>query len=627
MRSSSTNEMNCMAGAGRGSHFFFRVLLLFAVLLFCMYQYSIHRIYGFSLYPDEFGYWASAAQWLGYDWSDAASLGSYYSFGYSLILAPILYLCKDSVIAYRMAVTVNMLLHCAAIVLLWKIYGRIYLPTEEAGRNKYGKEKHILLATGTAVFYPVWGFYTQMTMAEALLAFLYVFICYQFILLFEKPKMIRVMLLSLSFLYLYFIHMRTVGVALSGIVVLVLFIWHAPQTRKLLLPGMIILILGAGMGLYMKGLISATVYASADAKRLAVNDYAGQIGKLKSLCNREGIVSFLSSCAGKLYYMGMATFGLFYPAVFACMKQTGRLIKDICSKPSLRIADRRWLYPFLLFSVMGQFFVSAVFMNNSGRADGIVYGRYNDYLLPVLIGIGILTLLRNGCLLRSFFYSVGISTGLFAIVLWRSLQKEPTLMYGFHAAALNYLPDSTHPYQFLPEFSKAYFLGIVLMAIMTGCIAFCRNGKQGSLCQGIVLPVSIALLVEILLTGCLSKKYTWYFNDIDYQDLRIYEYMSEWQDMHGYRYGDMPVSYLYGGGGQYIDLLQFAMRDRKIAILQEQDSEGEKMEWDILEATLPKAGFLIADYESAYLEKLGEKYDKCRESASFVLYITRGYEE
>ena len=36
-----------------------------------------------SLFPDEFGYWAPAAEMLGWDWSESVSLGSYYSFGYS----------------------------------------------------------------------------------------------------------------------------------------------------------------------------------------------------------------------------------------------------------------------------------------------------------------------------------------------------------------------------------------------------------------------------------------------------------------------------------------------------------------------------------------------------------------
>ena len=58
-------------------------------------------------YPDEFGYWASAANWIGYDWSGLTALNSYYSFGYSLLLVPVLKICSGAVMAYRTAVALN----------------------------------------------------------------------------------------------------------------------------------------------------------------------------------------------------------------------------------------------------------------------------------------------------------------------------------------------------------------------------------------------------------------------------------------------------------------------------------------------------------------------------------------
>ena len=33
--------------------------LLFAFLIFGIFQYSIHKIFGMVYFPDEFGYWAS----------------------------------------------------------------------------------------------------------------------------------------------------------------------------------------------------------------------------------------------------------------------------------------------------------------------------------------------------------------------------------------------------------------------------------------------------------------------------------------------------------------------------------------------------------------------------------------
>lgn len=93
--------------------------------LIVSYLYGIKRVYGFSLFPDEFGYWASAARLVGYDWSEVSSLGSYYSFGYSLILAPILCIFRDALWAYRAAVTVNAILLVASFFLMNHILERL----------------------------------------------------------------------------------------------------------------------------------------------------------------------------------------------------------------------------------------------------------------------------------------------------------------------------------------------------------------------------------------------------------------------------------------------------------------------------------------------------------------------
>ena len=614
MQSSDTNLMNKLMEAGRRRCFFFQYLLLFAILIFCIYQYSIHKIFGFSLYPDEFGYWASAAEWVGYDWSGAASIGSYYSFGYSLILAPILKLCQDGVLAYRVAVTVNVLMQCICIGLLWGIFRRLYCTSAVFGKDTRIREAQGIFAVGTAVFYPVWGFYTQMTMAEALLAFIYILICYQFVLLIEKPKLIRVMLLLLSFLYLYFIHMRSVGVVLAGIAILFLYLWFIPEYRKFLILCTVVILVGAGCGIWIKKLVTGSVYVAADAAHLAVNDYTGQAERLKKLLSPEGILRFLMSFAGKLYYLGIASFGLFYAAVWFCGRRVLKLFRNIFRKSQEEVGRQGadLLFFFLILSMFGQVLVSSIYTSSPGRLDGIVYGRYNEYLIPVYIGIGILAVFENGHLLRYFLTSAGISTGLFGVVIWNVMHSGATEMYGFHAAGLSYLSDDINSFHAVPEFCKAYFFGLFLMVFMTVCIAFARRNKQKLF---MICPV---LLVEIALMLCLSKKYTWYFNDIDYQDLKIYEYIED--NGENEAVDGVSVSYLYSGRRQYIDLIQFAMQDDSIAIVKEWDDSGQKISWKELAYHLPDEGFLIVDAGSEYLEELEVMYQKCIETASFVLF-------
>ena len=632
MRSSNTNLIHCIKEAGGRRYFFFRYLMLFAVLIFCIYQYGIYRIYGFVIYPDEFGYWASAAQWIGYDWSGAASLGYYYSFGYSLILTPVLALFHGGIPAYRAAVAINMLLQCVSVGLLWGILRRIYCQSEADVEEIDCKQVEIrkmnaVFAVGAAVFYPAWTFYMQMTLSEALLMFLYVFICYQFVLLYEKPKMITIVLLSLSFLYIYFVHMRTVGVVLAGIASLLLFVWRKMEKRKSLLVVTIVLLVGFVGGVWLKNTVITTVYSSADAARLAGNDYAGQLANLKGIFTAEGVLRFFRSCIGKLYYLGMASFGLFYPALFLCIRRTVYFWKSILAgnkeERKERFSCTDGIYFFLLLSMLGQFLVSAIGAGGGGgRQDGLIYGRYNDYFLPVFIAIGIMELFESRHLIRNFLCSAGISTILFFITFLTALKNDSTIMYGFFATGLSHLAGDIYSYQVVSEYPKAYLFGIFLMTLMMICIGIGRRMRQNTWIAGIVI------LTEILLAINLSQKYTWHFNDINYYDLKICEYIEDyekemlWADEAAAE-SEMPVCYLYSGGNQYIDLLQFTMPDRKIAIYKESDDYGMKRSWDEIEKNLPSCGFLIADYGSVYLTDLEDKYIKCADGSSFVLFMAK----
>lgn len=603
MRSSNTNLMKHDMKTGRRD-FFFQYLLLFILLIFSFYQYSVHRLYGFSVYPDEFGYWASAAQWIGYDWSEVASLGYYYSFGYSLLLAPILWLFRDSVSAYRAAVFVNMTLQCVSVGMLWGIFRRISCLAEcgtEHGAEKVRIEKmQRVFAVGTAVFYPAWTFYVQMTLAEALLAFLYVFICYQFVLLLDDTKtinvIVRILLLSLAILYLHFVHMRTVGVAAAAVFILIFYLWQKPAYRKGLLLFVVVFAAGVIIGFEIKGFVEKSVYATAEAENLAANDYTGKLRNLLDILSPQGMKLFLKSCAGKFYYLGMASFGLFYSTVGICVKRTFILLRNIIRRKE-EVWKEDWFYFFLLFSMMGQFLVSAAFARGMGRLDNIVYGRYNDYILPVFMGTGILILLNCKRPWKICLCNIGISTVLFVITIRAALQSKSDVMRGIFATGLNYLSESTYSYQVVPEFLKAYLFGILLMFLLSGSIYIGRRFRQTACAMAAVL------LMEILLTICLCWKYTWTYNDSDYYDLKVYEYIKEYETENG----DVPVLYLYGGGTNYIDLIQFAMRDKKIEIIREKD--------------LAKEGFLITDYNSPYLLELEDQYMKCVESNSFVLFL------
>ncbi|MBO5207999.1 MAG: hypothetical protein J6B68_01500 [Lachnospiraceae bacterium] len=626
MQSLNTNLMKFGMKSGRRNNFFFQYFVLFILIIFCVFQYSIQKIYGLAIYPDEFGYWASAADWIGYDWSELASLGSYYSFGYSVILCPILFFCKNGIEAYRTAVAVNMILQCVSILLLWSIFRRIayWLNCDEGDKDTdKARERQSLIALAASVFYPVWTFYMQMTLTEALLTFMYVLICYLLMIFLEKPKLVSAMLLILALLYLYFVHMRTVGVAMAAVLTLFVYAWKTPSERKKLFLCMVLLIVGVGVGLEIKGVITDSVYGMADASSLSGNDYAGQIDKFKLFLSLDGAVQLLTSCIGKIYYMGMATFGFFYIAI-------GHLIKDAWKLVSCCINKRKdvgqmgkiqWMSLFLLLSVVGQLLISAIFMMNPGRLDGIVYGRYNDYMLPVFIGLGILILMRSTHPVKTLLANIGISTVSFVVSLWIALKSGQTLMQGYFAAGISYLADEKD-YQIIPEFCKAYLFGFFLMIMMTGCVWVGHKTEKS------IVTIAVILLIEVALTFCLTEKYIYPFNETNYEKLKIYEYIEEYQseEIDKRETGEMKVCYLYNGGQTYIDLIQFMMQEESIHVIREKDALNQTQNWEELKELLPQEGFLIVDINSDYLEKIEKLYEKCVESNDFILFLGKDTE-
>lgn len=595
----------------RRKYFFSWYFLLFVVLIFCVFWRSIYRIYEFHIYPDEFGYWVSAAAWNGYDWSAVMATSSmYYSFGYSLILTPILRFSADSVQAYRIAVAVNMILQCISIGLLWGIVTRLYESlhhetkfVEEDG----GQIMEMLTGVGAAVLYPVWTFYTQTTLSEALLNFLYLFICWQMFRFLEKPTTIKVAVLSVAIAYLYFVHMRTIGVVAASILTLLLYGWKTPDCRKKILAGLVIFIISMGVGLHLQNVIKETAYVAADAERMTKNSYAGHFGQLKELFTLSGIMKFLQSCEGKLYYLGMASFGLFYPAVMAAIKRTVQIFRSAFTKEN-------YCFFFLSVSMAGQFLITAIATSGSKRLDFIIYGRYNEYLLPVFIAIGMIIMMESGRLFRILFMNAGISTALFIPVLWQAIRNGNGKMIGTHAAGLNYLSDERHGYELIPEFYKAYVFGILLMFILTGCIFIGKKLKKD------ILIISVLLFMEVLLSLRLSQKYIDYSNDLAYYNLRIYEYIEDYESENGKK--DIAVYYLDNGRkSAYIGLFQFALKEKSIIVVKEAYDNDKNPDLTVLSPALDEESFLIVDKDSRYREKLEEEYTECVRANHYVLFL------
>lgn len=595
-----------MEEVGKRKVFFrpFPLFFLFLFLIFGIFQYGIHKIFGMIYYPDEFGYWASAANWIGYDWSSLTALNSYYSFGYSMALMPVLKACGDGVTAYRAAVAINMLLQGLAMPMIYGILCRLF-PEESAFSRT--------CAVGIALFYPVWNFYGQTTLAEGLLFFLYIAVAYLTACTVSGAGLFTMLLLVCSLLYICLVHMRTIGIAAALVFVLFLWLWKEPAYRKRMLVGFFVLAAGAVLGAALRFLVLRSVYGETDGEMLAVNDITGQFARVAAICTGEGIRRFFCGCVGKLFYLGASSFGTIYFALAGlwqkCVALAGKVRKGKC------ISAQEWLSLFLLLSFAAQFLITAVYMNNPRRADEVVYGRYNDYLVPIFMGIGVMAMYQCRSFGRQAAGVIGLQSAMLPVVLYGEKLYGGNEVQGYFMAGIAYLVDDLY-FDPIPDMAAVFLLSN-LMTLLFFFIIWAGRKKRAA-----VSAMALVVCAEILLGTGLHHKYTWRFNELIGEEVRMAGQL-------GQEDADRPIMYLYGGGITYIDVIQFQMPGREIVVVPQEavkeitGSDGRpvitKQDGEMTEVS----GFLILDADSVYRGQMDCICGPWAETSYFAVYDCR----
>ena len=505
--------------------------------LFIIYQYGIHRIYGMSEYPDEFGYWSTAADMIGWDWSQLASRGSYYSFGYSLILFPILKFCEDSVSAYRVAVSVNFSLMAISFFLLKGIYKRIFTEQVE------GEE---ILAIGLTMLYPAWNFYAQTTLVDSLLIFMVILIGYLWVRFTDVPNLKWGTLLVAAVIYNYSLHMRSAGILAAVVIALVLWVWKNPSCWKgifFLLLSVIGLLVAVG---WVKGVVQGNVFAQASAERLNTNDFGGQWDKIAFLFSLEGLKQLVTVTLGKILYLGIASAGLVYVAFVWCGKQ----VTEWWKKSSLAA----WFGIFLLLAMLGQLAVCVIYTIRTENVDWLIYGRYIEAFVPMAIFVG-----ASYALQKSFSWKVKVGfLGFYTLAAVSCICKvwgqASDHIRGEHSVATIFLIEDgkVNPVRFL---ITVWLVGIVIMTVIGWTLSSFRK-KKNSVCI-------IAILCGLLALWSIdaSEKYTYKANDNMSRELILVNVLEEQLAL------EKEIYYLDEGNADWISYVQMQLREQTLPVI------------------------------------------------------------
>ena len=370
---------------------------LFILLIFVFCLWSIGGLDRVKVVSDEFAYWGIAASFAGYDWHDLMAATGYYSFGYSMVLTPLMLLGRLGVsmaLLYKLAIILNACFMAGQYMLTVYVMKELDLPLSGPARDTVGF--FLTLYVGSTA---------QMDIAWTEVYLVFMFWCIIALLLrtIRKHDYLDMLLLIAASAHIFMIHMRAVGVVIA--VAVVLAAWIAGHHREL---GIRYIGFTAGMSAVfvvitaaLKKYVSDYIYGGNNAD--SVNDIAANVTKARSLVSLRGGIDFVLSALGKLYYAGTASFvlALVGMTVAVCLLVKALYLR-IKRRQDTKWQLREWMLLFVLLAFLGETGVSAIFKSfryysqgvTSVQPDSIVFGRYSDFVIGPMMFLGIWAVYR-----------------------------------------------------------------------------------------------------------------------------------------------------------------------------------------------------------------------------------------
>lgn len=502
-----------------------KILLILAILTFLINICRIAESKMIYMSEDEFGPIAIAAYFCGQDWTSVLQNTSYYSYGYSLVLTPLFWIAGSAESFYRMAIAVNAVFTAAIILLSYYTGKRICF---------YTKKTNLYMSSFAAANFVANVGRSQSAWCETILIFLFWCLIFNFTLLEEKINLKRVLSFSGIAVFTYMVHQRTIGILISAVFCFVILCFVKKYDKKYLIGfcGVTLALLFAHT--ILKQFVQTNIWLNSPA--LQGNDYGGRLQQIAS----RGIIPLLKmavyTVSGHLYYIAASTFGL---GIFAlCI-----LIKKI-------IARERALYFFLGLSATSAFAVSILGVTPAGweewgSSSYLVYGRYIEIFLGILIYLSLMFFLENLKDKTAALVTLGgiIFAALITVSGWSHVKE---LWFNNHCCiGLN---------AFYKNGDMIFWFPLALIAVCLAVLYYVQNGFEKRIYVG-------ALSAFWIFSGISYLEDPLYVEQTNYQLTKLIEEKE--------RRNKECDFYFYGSDATYNDtFMQFLLKDKQPLIFQ-----------------------------------------------------------
>ncbi len=336
------------------------------------YFYLNFQFTGPAYLQDEIGYLAKAAYLAGFE-IDGSS--SYYS-GYAFVLAPLFRIFTDNTLLWRAIMAANAILISLSLWLIIRILKRLF--------NQYLEDSIINLAIFGAALYPSIPVMVGYAFPSCFLIFIFTLSVYSLTLL-SSDNIYTIIPFALASSLFFWTHPTGVAIIGAAVITLLIGAWESKQW-KLFALSVVVIALSAFISMRFQSYIND---AMTPAGNNVVSHYPTIMVLLKSLLAPSRIVQLLYTVLGQSGSLLIATFGL--PLVAATF-----LWQTIKNAYLNKVISLKLELLFILFGSILLILVSAATLSSriTGRGDYIIYQRYIDSIVPVIVAISLVYLLK-----------------------------------------------------------------------------------------------------------------------------------------------------------------------------------------------------------------------------------------
>ena len=241
--------------------------------------------------------------------------------------------------------------------------------------------------------------------------------------------------------------------------------------------------------------------------------------------------------------------------------------------------------------------ISSIFYIRGRNLDLYMNGRYIEFLVPVLVIVGLYHLYTSNCRwYKTIGYSVVhiVLTLLTAITIWK---EETQYIRSYFQVGINWmLKDNVVDTRL--HLIKIACIGVIFLLFVAFLMWFIEKKEI------FIWAFSLFMLIEIGIALVTSVQYTYYINGQNYRERVLVDLVKE------KCIPDADIYYLDDGSAQWIDFVQMQLREQSIKVVTEDEWKQKREAIDIL---------FTANSENNR-EMYSAQFDRCVDESLLILF-------